>query len=55
MGTSVSLRPVAEDDLEEFHSRVIDIEARGPVVPTATNLTHQVPSLLPRGRLLVAE
>jgi RimJ/RimL family protein N-acetyltransferase len=32
-GRSVSLRPVAEDDLDEFHSRVIDIEARGPWYP----------------------
>ena len=32
-GIGVSLRPVAEADLEELHSRVIDIAARGPWYP----------------------
>jgi ribosomal-protein-alanine N-acetyltransferase len=39
-GTSVSLRPVAEPDLEELHSRLIDIDARGPWYPMPrTSLT----------------
>ena len=32
-GTSISLRPVTESDLQEFHRRLIDIEARGPWYP----------------------
>jgi RimJ/RimL family protein N-acetyltransferase len=41
-GTSVSLRPVAEGDLQELHGRMIDIEARGPWYPlTGTSLTKR--------------
>jgi ribosomal-protein-alanine N-acetyltransferase len=32
-GTSVSLRPVAEADVEELHKQLLDIEARGPWYP----------------------
>jgi [ribosomal protein S5]-alanine N-acetyltransferase len=39
-GTSVSLRPVAEADLEELHRRSMDLEARGPWYPLPrTSLT----------------
>jgi [ribosomal protein S5]-alanine N-acetyltransferase len=39
-GTVVSLRPVAEDDLDELHRGLIDIEARGPWYPMSrTSLT----------------
>lgn len=32
-GTGVSLRPVAETDLEELHRHALDIAARGPFYP----------------------
>jgi ribosomal-protein-alanine N-acetyltransferase len=32
-GSTVSLRPVAEADLEELHAKLIDIESRGPWYP----------------------
>lgn len=41
-GTGVSLRPVVEADLEELHSRLIDIEGRGPWYPMPqTSLTRR--------------
>jgi hypothetical protein len=33
-GTSISLRPVTEADLERLYSALIDIESRGPWYPT---------------------
>jgi RimJ/RimL family protein N-acetyltransferase len=39
-GTGVSLRPVAEADLDELHRKLIDIEGRGPWYPMSrTSLT----------------
>jgi [ribosomal protein S5]-alanine N-acetyltransferase len=39
-GASVSLRPVAEADLEELHRRSLDLDARGPWYPLPrTSLT----------------
>lgn len=39
-GTTVSLRPVEERDLDEFHSKLIDMESRGPWYPLPrTSLT----------------
>lgn len=41
-GSQVSLRPVAEADLEKLHAKLIDIEARGPWYPMPqTSLTKR--------------
>jgi RimJ/RimL family protein N-acetyltransferase len=32
-GSSISLRPVAESDLEELHRELLDLESRGPWYP----------------------
>jgi ribosomal-protein-alanine N-acetyltransferase len=41
-GTNVALRPIAEADLEELHSRLIDLEGRGPWYPLPrTSLTKR--------------
>jgi [ribosomal protein S5]-alanine N-acetyltransferase len=41
-GLTVSLRPVAEADLEDLHAKLIDIEARGPWYPMPqTSLTKR--------------